>query len=500
MSVLLLLAACSEEMEYLQEDYASVVYMKDEGQIDINFYNIGQDMTYNTQIRKGGTNVDLTGEVELNVWTKEDLIKYNTERGTHYELLPPSFYTLPEKVHFTAKQEAAPIAIVLHKDIGDLDGDYVLPVVLKSDAHRVNLTKNTLILHINIIVPTVSLEHTGTQKLSMAIADDPIVFKTNLLFDYFNEWEFTVDLVTSEQRLQQEVDKYNVDRSAEGIVYKLLPLESYEMPKSVAFSSTSSSKELAVLIKESMALKEGDYILPLILDKVNGKPFDVSSQVFYIHVAYKDVLPYLNILLNNPNDNIVTASGYDQISGNNYMPFRVFDNAPSWVWQTHANKAGSNGNSVAEPYNDPVYGQYLDINVRNAGFTLSKKLDVQLQSKWSDFKPHVIRIYGKEDGSSSWVPLTEELTIGDRLRKPTALEDNGIGTNINQTFYRYGEVEKKSIDLGGKSIVAIRVAVLKTYKGRTWAEQTGIFDQKVKPIGTTNWPAVAISELKLFGK
>ncbi len=501
-AIVALQTACDDQVTYGQEEYQSVVYLKESGLVDIVFYNVDQDVSYKTAVCRGGTNPALTGEVTLVPFTAEELNDYNTDHGTTYEMLPVNCYTVTNKVSFEPNQEYAPVEVILKKETGNLRGSYILPIHILSDDHSVNSFSGTLILRPEIIVPMVSLEHAGAQLVQLGVADDPKVFTTNLLFDFINEWNFTAKLIDDQAKLQELVDKYNTDNVGEGITYQLLPTANYEMPISVAFAPGESSKSLSVTIEEGHGLTEGDYLLPIMLDKIEGKPFNVNERICYIHLEYKDILPYLNILLSAPDDNIVTASGYDQgANGNgNYLPYRLFDNAPTWTWRTHGSKAGTYNNPVDEPYNDPVYGQYVDIHVKNAGFNLSRKLDIFLQTNWSDCKPHVIRVYGKAVGSSDWVALTGEMEIGSKLRKPTTAEDSAIGTNTNQTVYKHSEVEQSYIDLQGMSIASIRIAILKTYKGKTFAEQTGIYDQTVKPAGTTGWPVTSISELKLYGK
>ncbi|MBD3588503.1 DUF1735 domain-containing protein [Bacteroides sp. GM023] len=496
--------ACTDDVAYDQEQYASVLHMKTSGVVDIEFYNIGQDVTFETYVSKGGTTPSVTGDASLVVFTEEELAAYNAGYGSNFKLLPADCYTMPAKISFEPGQEAVPVKFVLKSNIGNLDltQSYILPVRLESDGHSVYEYKNSLLLHPNVITPTVSLEHMGVHKITMGVGDDPVKFETSILFDYFNEWTFTVNLNTNRAELEELVNKYNNDNSATGITYQLLPEANYELPSSVAFTANDFSKSLSVELNSDNNLQEGDYLLPIVLKNITGAPlpFEVSDKICYIHLEYKDILPYLNILLNAPNDDIVTASGSDLGGSNNYLPFRIFDGSPSWVWQTHTGKNGTSGNSIDEPYNDPIYGQYIDINIKNAGFTLSKKLDFFMQVKWSDLKPHVIRIYGKEEGGVDWMPLTEEMMIGNKLRTPTSEEDNAIGTATNQTIYKYSEMEQQYIELNGKKIVALRFAVLKSYKGKTWAEQTGVYDQTVKPTGNSGWPAVAISELKLYGK
>lgn len=499
-------SACTDEVAYDQKEYASVVHLKESGVINVDFYNIGKDVTFDTYVSRGGTDTSVSGEVSLVVFTEEELETYNEGYGSDFKLLPEGCYTMPDKVFFEAGQEAVPITVVLKNNIGNQpEASYVLPIRLESENHSVYSYKNSLILHPNVITPTVSLEHSGVQKVSMGVGDEPVTFETYLLFDYFNEWSFTVNLTTDRTELEEIVEKYNNDNSATGITYKLLPEANYVMPPSVSFTAEDFSKKLSVQLNGESNLENGDYLLPVVLKDITNSslPFRVNDRICYIHLEYKDILPYLNILLSQPDDEIVTASGSD-MSGDkpiaSYLPFRVFDGNASWVWQTHTKKAGTSNNPVDEPYNDPIYGQYIDVNLKNAGFELTKKLDFFMQTKWSDYKPSLIRIYGKEEGSGEWTPLTDEIETGHKLRKPTSEEDGNIGNNTNQTIYKYSEMEHQYIDLSGKTIVALRFAVLKTYKGKTWAEKTGEYDQRVKPDGTTGWPAAAISELKLYGK
>ena len=53
-TILALITSCSREMEYDQPQYSSVVYLKNSGLTEVEFYNIGQDITaeFNLQMQQ----------------------------------------------------------------------------------------------------------------------------------------------------------------------------------------------------------------------------------------------------------------------------------------------------------------------------------------------------------------------------------------------------------------------------------------------------------------
>lgn len=477
--------ACTDEVAYDQEEYASVLHMKTSGVVNLEFYNIGQDVTFETFVSRGGTDPSIAGEASLVVFTEEELATYNAGYGSDFKLLPADCYTMPTKVLFESGQGSVPVKFVLKSNIGNLDQtkSYILPVRIASENHNVYEYKNSLLLHPEVITPTVSLEHSGVQKMTMGVGDDPVKFETSLLFDYFNEWAFTVNMNTSRAELQELVDRYNSDNSATGITYQLLPEANYTMPSSVAFTADDFSKGLSVEINAENNLQEGDYLLPIVLKNITGAPlpFEVSDRICYIHLEYKDILPLLNVTTG-----MISVSEVSSTTNPNWM----FDGVGYSLWSTPSTSVN----------NDATYGQYIDIKLGGTGFTKMLKFD--LRTKWSDSKPHTVQLFGGTS-QDDLRPIISPLDIGSQLVLPT--DENYMLTDKTNDAEGAAAAGKHVIYVGeriplDRNITYLRFSILKTFdgQGKPWSSGMATYDQT--QTSTAQGHPISISELRFYGK
>lgn len=338
------------EPQFENDEFTSVLYLKDSGQVPVDFYNVDKDIVFTTAIGKGGTEPSISRDGSLNVFTQEEMDAYNEENATNFAILPAECYEFTQDYAFEGETESQPVNITLKKGLASLDENthYALPLKLTSSKYNVNAIKSTILLLPEVITPQISLTTTGEQSApELSIHNESTTFTTSVLMNMNNlGWEFSVSYETDPQVLQSLADIFIATK---GGGYTLLPAENYELAASV-FAGTEREKELNIKIL-SKGLDNGKYVIPVAINSITGVPFEYSTEVCYITVTVSDLVNitskdlYANSA-ENRNSNLVA----NVIDGN-------FTNGWQSEWYLPQGES---------PLSDPKYGVYIDIkNITN---------------------------------------------------------------------------------------------------------------------------------------
>lgn len=152
LATLTLLFACDEAMDSnFPDEYATVLYFQESGEIDVDVTNteVG-NVIYHLKICKGGNRPGGTTTAWIEVMNQEQLSNYSD----NYTLLPAEYYSLENQLDFhsddTYKQSEV---LVKTSQISDLVEDgkkYVLPLQLTSEKCSVNPDNAQIFLRFNI--------------------------------------------------------------------------------------------------------------------------------------------------------------------------------------------------------------------------------------------------------------------------------------------------------------------------------------------------------------
>ena len=422
------------EPNFDNDEFSSVLYLKDSGLQVVNFQNVNEDILFTTSIGKGGTATGIPRTAKLEVFTAEELQAYNELVGYEYTALPADCYEYADEYSLDATTEQIPVSIKLKAAIGQLDKrkSYVLPLKLEAEG-GVSKSKGELILDLDVFTPQVRLLTTGTQQaLSLHLINQYLTSATmnvGLSLNTENpKWNFGVALEDDAEVLQQYVESYN---ATNGTNYSLLPDVAYTLPEEVKFASTEVEKYFDVNIDvQGTDLEEKTYLLPLALKQVNGMPFDVSNTLCYIPVNMTVGPIRINLQesdLSGNNSQFGYAKLVDGIKGSDSWESR-------WYVENEADKY--------KDYTDPTYGIYIDLNHLEKKIT--KKLRLVFSTDRIKFNEATkMAVYTQNKGSNEWVNITGDITspfTADR---------------------RVYEVEAECAE----ELQAIRVALLEGYKG-----------------------------------
>lgn len=454
------------DLKFDDDSFSSTLYLKDSGLAEIDFYNINKDVTFTTAIGKGGTDPEVLRTAAVRVFTEEELNAYNELSGNQYVALPSDCYSFTKQYSFVQNIEIQELAVTLNAKIGELDADteYVLPIKLISETHSVNSKKQDLIIKPNIITPKVVLGSIGMQKgLNVHTKNAYLknaTFSTMVRLNMSNNgWNFTATLEKDEDVLHFLVDQYSMET---GTIYKLLPASMYTLPE-LAFTSVENEKEVEIPIQYIEGVKEGEYLLPILLKKVDGMPFDVDTNPCYILVNVTDG----EIQIKIANGDISTISNPGML--NKLIDGQIGEGA-FWESQYGTAKEGVT-------YNDPTYGVYVDIVNLNQRITNYMRL--KLSAYAAHTRPTSLAIYAKKAGSEEWEQIQAPIIPFPNAKEKSTYLLELDGNHIKEfTFNNCGE------------IIAVRIAFLES-KNSGNLTKTVTAGDKI--------PHVGLGEIEIFG-
>lgn len=451
----LMAASCEDGNKNYTEEFDSVYYYKQSGLNEFNFYAINKGVAQTVTIGRGGHGLTGRTVVDLVSFTEEELSEYNNSIDGNYKLLPPEYYEMPSSVVFDDGVEYKNIDVVFKGNMTELakTGDYLLPIRLIPQSGSVNEDKNVVYLKPNILVPSIVMEPIGKNTINMQEGvSETQNFELTYYLDVANEWNLKLRLEDSEEELKRIVDEYN---ETMGVNYALLPIANREFESLVDFPAGEALVTSNVTINNNGLLMD-DYLLPIVPKKVIGMPFDVKTDICYIHVMVNGVLDDITLTAD-----MITASSTQ--SGGNIAS--VIDGNTKSYWE-------SIWASNTDPKHDATYGVYIDINLKTP---ISQQLHLDYATRdYANAVPTTIVIYAG--------------TSADDLRPVGELTKNKNNLPIAGATWTEN---LPNFSLGRTSSTLIRISFLESSKGSLTNEGN---------ISSGDQNCVAISELKLSGK
>lgn len=375
--------ACDKAMEdNLPSEFASVLYfdLKDgKNIIDCKLLKTGDKGQYTFYVGKGGNQLGATAEAELTTLTEAELEDYNENNNSDYTLLPSKYYSFAEKLSFTGEDMRKGVDVMFETSNMDneleADKQYVLPVRLGSQNSSVNQTLNLLIIKPFVTTPMVTLDLPEYQKISMYtyVEEMSETVSMPLIVDLNeNKWTFTVTLEDDEELLQSAVDDYK-SKHSDAAMYQLLPAANRSGLETPVTFGNGALMVVQNLIIDREGLKEGDYLLPIRLKGCSNE-FDVNTKTMYIHLSVNSDLPEIELTRE------MVLGSISENTGESHLFQHMFDGRVDTYWQTRWQWDPGQAGFL----NDPVYGQWLDIELKEP-ITIFK-FDYQIPER-SNFNP-----------------------------------------------------------------------------------------------------------------
>jgi len=293
----------------------------------------------------------LSKEVALTIAIAPELLEtYNTNEGTNYQLLPESYYTIPESLTFPT--ESIDVEFSINFSPNDLfesqagaASNYILPIRVFGNQNGTDIASDysNILLNLNFNQPTVTVLNLDTvTELSFVSGVDlaqeiELESSTNFTTLDVSKIDYGVAL--------QDVLDYNLEN---GTFYELLPESAYTIDD-ISFNEqllTSTVSVHAALIDAS-----NSYLLPLRMENTAGyvinqnKPIFVKVILEEIRLSFDGAANTLGLLTNTasasgvftarlnsalledmpinlvPNNALVTE--YNTANGTDFMPIEI---------------------------------------------------------------------------------------------------------------------------------------------------------------------------------
>ncbi len=274
-SLLCMFFSCEDNKEEYLENYGTILYFLESGEVDLNIYNTGEHTTFRTTVVKAGYHELAQAEVTIEVLDAGQLAVYNTENDTEYVLLPANCNNLPEQtsLSFAGNDSYKWFEVELKtEEIANLpeEGEYVVALYMAS-ADSVNSDKNMVFIKPVVLTPTIGLLESGfSQNLVYDNSSGNITLQMTLTVPFENRWDFECTLAIDEELLAE----YN---ESSLIYYSLLPSHAYTLSNNgvVAFRPGENAQTLDITIERS-GLDYNNYILPVRLVRCSKESFEID--------------------------------------------------------------------------------------------------------------------------------------------------------------------------------------------------------------------------------
>ncbi|MGL4412276.1 MAG: DUF1735 domain-containing protein, partial [Bacteroidales bacterium] len=127
--------SCDEEKDQYLDEYATILYFNNAGEVLQTLYKTGGNTTYKVVVNKAGSNLKANAEVTAQLMSQASLSIYNEMIGTDYVILPSSCFNMDDKkvLSFTSEESYKSLGVEFYTDeIYKLDKsiNYVLPLEL----------------------------------------------------------------------------------------------------------------------------------------------------------------------------------------------------------------------------------------------------------------------------------------------------------------------------------------------------------------------------------
>lgn len=274
---LFLQISCEDNREQYLDDYSTILYFRDSGEIDYSIYKTEESADYEISVVKAGSDKKSVTDVEIELMDESLLTDYNENYGTHYRILPSGCYSIETgQLTFNAADMYKKISLSFYtKSVNALQEEegidnYVVPLVLCNSTDSINAEKKYVFIKPKVLTPLISFEKTGYVMNSFSEKDKPSVNLTlPLWLSIANKWSFNCYTEVNEELLET----YNREQ---GVNFVLLPPDLYTMNEGGIVRMTPEGDNRLNITVNREGLNYGNYVLPLLLTGISFETIDID--------------------------------------------------------------------------------------------------------------------------------------------------------------------------------------------------------------------------------
>lgn len=229
------------------------VYIARNGVQEMAIYDLGEPVQLAVSVAKAGY-YNNPGEATLTL--SEPLINFwNTEYGTHYEMLPASCYEFSNAtVKFGEKDLYATTPLTINvEEFSALDPDkvYALPIELSNSNFEINKEKASVLYVFEVTTAVASMSQSGKKDLILDPNKDVTNYEFDITVPFENKWDLTCNLDVSKEAF----DEFNAEQ---GGVYEQLPAAAVSFPTSIVIPAGEQKVTVKYSIDKTK-LEESNY-------------------------------------------------------------------------------------------------------------------------------------------------------------------------------------------------------------------------------------------------
>ena len=265
--------SCDDNKEQYLDDFSTILYFRDSGEIEHDMNIIEEMSTYTVSVVKAGSNNQATTAVDLMIMDGTMLTDYNNNEGTNYKVLPADCYSIETgNLSFNSSSLYQTIDVSLYTEaINAIQGDdYIIALYLSNSADSINVEKSYVFIKPRVVTPLVSFQKFGYVMNSFSESGETqFNYTLPVNLSVSNKWTFNCYTEVNEDLL----DTYNREQNAS---YILLPENSYTIAEEGVVSMTPEGANSLKFTINKETLSFGNYILPLLLTGTSMEKIDVD--------------------------------------------------------------------------------------------------------------------------------------------------------------------------------------------------------------------------------
>lgn len=269
--------SCEDNREEYLDDYSTILYFRNSGEIEHSIYKTEEETHYAVSIVKAGSDMSATTTVDMKVMDESMLAEYNENQGTRYKMLPSGCYSIKAGLlTFNATEMYKKVDLSFYTEAisvlqdEEQENEYIVPLFLSNSSDSINTEKKYMFIKPEVVTPVVNFEKTGyVMNAFPETGGDHIDLTLPLWLSIENKWSFDCYTEVDESLLEA----YNQEQGGN---LMLLPPASYIINEDGIVKMTPEGENRLSIEVSREGLSYGNYVLPLLLAGTSFEAIDVD--------------------------------------------------------------------------------------------------------------------------------------------------------------------------------------------------------------------------------
>ena len=145
--------SCEDNREEYLDDYSTILYFRNSGEIEHSIYKTEEETHYAVSIVKAGSDMSATTTVDMKVMDESMLAEYNENQGTRYKMLPSGCYSIKAGLlTFNATEMYKKVDLSFYTEAisvlqdEEQENEYIVPLFLSNSSDSINTEKKYMFI------------------------------------------------------------------------------------------------------------------------------------------------------------------------------------------------------------------------------------------------------------------------------------------------------------------------------------------------------------------